>query len=483
MLEHDSAFPQLKMATLLPSVGSFEICFSFDTTGSMSSCIEEVKGRLQDMIQRLQADIPGIRIAVFAHGDYCDKKSTYITKHIDFTTNVADLCTWVKGVGETFGGDADECYELVLHEVQQLSWTPGSRRALVLIGDANPHEPSYEMNEKNLDWRIEADILAKMGVRIYSVQCSADTEIDQFYKTIADKTDGKRLKLAEFTNIFDFIMAICYREQGQEFLNMYEDEVRGRNSQIHKDVASMFGDLKDDEMDTSKPAMAKIPSLTKSSSSVKLKKAIARPKVTKVTKTKTSIITKNKHTEVTKSSAKTSMERKIRNKRSKIQKIRLPKLRRENVPETSFMLKDKKWSQWELVISPTIPLTEAADTWEKRKSKIESYRRKIVFRNKNSKPAFYEFSVQAGQDSKKFVLYCRFSKGFLPQQSWESRLLGKNNIRNQINDVILKGCSVSIRRLILRSQSKDVSSALRRYDYAWRRMRPIRKTHFQTTYQ
>ena len=67
---------QSKMA--LPN-GPMEIVFSFDTTGSMCSCLDEVRGRVQDMVQRLQSDIPGIRIAIFAHGDYCDA-SRYITK-------------------------------------------------------------------------------------------------------------------------------------------------------------------------------------------------------------------------------------------------------------------------------------------------------------------------------------------------------------------------------------------------------------------
>jgi hypothetical protein len=53
---------------------------------------------------------------------------TYITKHIDFSTNVGELCDWVKNVGGTGGGDGDECYELVLQEVQSLSWMPGSKR-------------------------------------------------------------------------------------------------------------------------------------------------------------------------------------------------------------------------------------------------------------------------------------------------------------------------------------------------------------------
>ena len=119
----------------VPPGGPIEVCFSFDTTGSMSGSIKAVKQNVQEMIQRLQSDIPGIRIAVFAHGDYCDRHSSYVTKHIDFSTDLQQLCDWVKDVGSTWGDDSDECYELVLHEVQSLSWTPGTQRALVMIGD------------------------------------------------------------------------------------------------------------------------------------------------------------------------------------------------------------------------------------------------------------------------------------------------------------------------------------------------------------
>ena len=119
----------------VPPGGPIEVCFSFDTTGSMYGSIKVVKQNVQEMIPRLQNDIPGIRIAVFAHGDYCDRHSSYVTKHIDFSTDLQQLCDWVKDVGSTWGGDSDECYELVLHELQSLSWTPGTQRALVMIGD------------------------------------------------------------------------------------------------------------------------------------------------------------------------------------------------------------------------------------------------------------------------------------------------------------------------------------------------------------
>lgn len=70
------------------------------------------------------------------------------------------------------GGDWEECYELVLNETREkLSWTPGTQRSLVMIGDAIPHGPTYPMNSKKLDWKVEAKKLKdEAGVKVYSVQ-------------------------------------------------------------------------------------------------------------------------------------------------------------------------------------------------------------------------------------------------------------------------------------------------------------------------
>lgn len=67
---------------------------------------------------RLYKEIPGIRIAVFAHGDYQDKDTTYDTTWVDFTTDKKKLCNFIKNVSSTFGYDSDECYELVLKQVR-----------------------------------------------------------------------------------------------------------------------------------------------------------------------------------------------------------------------------------------------------------------------------------------------------------------------------------------------------------------------------
>ena len=60
----------------------------------------------------------------------------------------------------------------MLYEAREkLSWTPGTQRSLVMIGDAIPHPPSYPMNTMKLDWKVEAKKLNdECGVKIYAVQ-------------------------------------------------------------------------------------------------------------------------------------------------------------------------------------------------------------------------------------------------------------------------------------------------------------------------
>ena len=105
---------------------------------------------------------------MFAHGDYCDADTSYNTKHIDFTNNVSSLCHFVNTVERTQGGcDESECYELVLHEVgTQLTWSKGSNKSLVMIGDTKPHGKEDRQNYLGLDWKEEATNLFKNRVNI-----------------------------------------------------------------------------------------------------------------------------------------------------------------------------------------------------------------------------------------------------------------------------------------------------------------------------
>ena len=60
----------------------------------------QVRRSVSNTVKRLQKEIPGIRIAVIAHGDYWDTH-TYVTKIMDFSTDGNKLCDFIQNVEGT----------------------------------------------------------------------------------------------------------------------------------------------------------------------------------------------------------------------------------------------------------------------------------------------------------------------------------------------------------------------------------------------
>ncbi|HJT79030.1 MAG TPA: vWA domain-containing protein [Gemmataceae bacterium] len=214
-----------------------EVVFSFDTTGSMYPCLTQVRRKVKSTVTRLAEEIDGIRIGIIAHGDYCDKGSTYVTKHLDLTDNVDKICDFVETVGATGGGDAPECYELVLHEARDLRWSKDANKTFVLIGDDVPHPPAH--TPLKLNWRTELEALTKMGVAVYGVQALNRKHATKFYTELAEKSGGDHLSLDQFAYITDMVLAICYKQSSQEQLQQYEQEV-AKEGRMSRALNRMF---------------------------------------------------------------------------------------------------------------------------------------------------------------------------------------------------------------------------------------------------
>jgi hypothetical protein len=221
----------------------YDVVFSFDTTGSMSACIREVRKKITETTERLFASIPGIRIGVIAHGDYCDEHTTYLYKSLDLTNDKNAIINFINTTGDTGGGDYPEAYEYVLNKAQNLSWDSETMRCLVMIGDACPHPPNK--NPYNLDWRNEVRELYKMNINIYSVQALSygGGESYTFFKQIANMTNGYHLFLDQFTYIQDIFLAICYKQQSDEQVAKYEQEVIKRSNGLSISLRKFFDTL------------------------------------------------------------------------------------------------------------------------------------------------------------------------------------------------------------------------------------------------
>jgi hypothetical protein len=226
-----------------------EVVFSFDTTGSMAACLEHVKRNLEKVAIDLFKETPNLKIGVCAHGDYCDANSTYVTRHLDLTSDVYTLTQFIRNTSRTGGGDAPECYELVLSESQtKYNWSLNSKKVLVVIGDATPHEPSYHLNKQRLDWRTEAKKLAALGVQIYTIQCLSRREANFFYEGLAEIGNGYRLELNQFTDILSLVNAVVYRQVSEERVKQYEETVvqrGGMNRSLDESFATLTGRPRD----------------------------------------------------------------------------------------------------------------------------------------------------------------------------------------------------------------------------------------------
>jgi hypothetical protein len=231
------------VSTTTPSVElpkPIDVAISFDTTGSMYTCLSETRRRIAETVKTLFDTIPDIRFSITAHGDYGD---IYVTKNTPFTTNPQTIIDFVNTVPATNGYDSDECYELVLHETRSLNWRPDSKRILIMIGDATPHPYGHSRNQRNIYWRTEATALREMGVSIYSVQAlGSSTARNSFWEPLAKSTDGVYLQLDQFSHTVQIISAICYHGYTNQSLTQYRDQIQA-SGQMNRSMHAMFNSL------------------------------------------------------------------------------------------------------------------------------------------------------------------------------------------------------------------------------------------------
>jgi hypothetical protein len=206
----------------------------------MYPCLTQVRRNIKSTVTRLSEEIPGIRIGIIAHGDYCDARTTYVTKHLDLNGDVAAICKFVEEVAPTGGGDAPECYELVLREAQGFSWSAGANKALVVIGDDLPHPATQTPG--NIDWRTEVGKVAEAGIVIYGVQALGRRHATKFYEEMAQKSGGYRISLDQFASVTDMVLAVCYKQSSDERLQLYEQEVK-TEGRLNRSLNQMFNTM------------------------------------------------------------------------------------------------------------------------------------------------------------------------------------------------------------------------------------------------
>lgn len=130
------------------------VCFMMDCTGSMQSCIDEVKSKIHDVASKfakLYSD-GNIHYAFLGYRDFCDSEQFLL---FNFTADVTEFSSYVGEVRADGGGDEAEDVVGALNKAKDMNWDvagPGSSRVLIHIADAPPHGSKYHGTDVNDDY-------------------------------------------------------------------------------------------------------------------------------------------------------------------------------------------------------------------------------------------------------------------------------------------------------------------------------------------
>jgi hypothetical protein len=193
-----------------------DMVIAFDTTGSMSAYIGAVRNHVTETIGALFENTPDLKLKIVAFGDYCDMPSPKVFgkayQQTELTSDKDVLIKFVKTAQNTSGGDEDEFYELVLKKIlDETAWRKDSNKAILLIGDCDPHEVGYTHNptvtNAQIDWRVEAKKAASMTIKIDTLRIHSHIE---WYSELSKVTNGTCMNFKSAEKTQNIVAASTY---------------------------------------------------------------------------------------------------------------------------------------------------------------------------------------------------------------------------------------------------------------------------------
>lgn len=170
-----------------------DIAFVVDATGSMGDEIEYLKVELEDVLNQTFGHYSNLDLHA-ASVFYRDKGDSYVTKHIDFNTDLLKVLNFIKLQNAGGGGDFPEAVHSALGTaIDSLHWDENAKaKILFLILDAPPHD---EVKDEMFYLIQKA---ATRGIRIVPIVCSgADKNTEFMMRSIALATNGTYVFLSD----------------------------------------------------------------------------------------------------------------------------------------------------------------------------------------------------------------------------------------------------------------------------------------------
>ena len=205
------------VAVSSPANSRADIAFIVDATGSMSDEIDFLKSDLTDIISKVAEVRPSLTMRTAALF-YRDKGDEYLTRHSDFSENLATTTAFIGEQSADGGGDYPEAVHTALEEMlQNLSWDANARTRLAfLILDAPPHYQS------DIIGSLQKSIAtaARSGIRLIPVTASGiDKNTEFLMRFFAIATGGTYVFITNDSGVGDSHIEASVGDHEVELLN------------------------------------------------------------------------------------------------------------------------------------------------------------------------------------------------------------------------------------------------------------------------
>jgi hypothetical protein len=174
-----------------------DVAFVVDATGSMGDEIEFLKLELEDAVRNTFEQYPGLNLNM-ASVFYRDRGDEYVTKKVDFNSDILKVLNFIKLQRSGGGGDYPEAVHSAMNvAIDSLSWSADARtRIMFLVMDAPPHEYAKKEMQKLIRKA------AAKGIRIVPVACSGTDKSAEFVmRSMALATNGTYLFLTDDSGV------------------------------------------------------------------------------------------------------------------------------------------------------------------------------------------------------------------------------------------------------------------------------------------
>lgn len=179
-----------------------DIVICFDSTGSMSGEINQVKRQIEQIGTTLVTLVPKARISICTYRDIGDE---YVVKGTPLTGSIQEVSYYLSDIRAAGGGDLPEAVDEGLYwSTTKNRFRPQARKVILIFGDAPPHA-----NKLARCVEIASGFRKQNNGIVSTVTCRAVEPLPEFYE-IAAAGGGEAFLTTDQKQIMSQLMVLVF---------------------------------------------------------------------------------------------------------------------------------------------------------------------------------------------------------------------------------------------------------------------------------